>query len=211
MRRPWSDAECHGVSYEWLVLDGEDGTGCRRIARGQEHDDQPTSGKPLSTSYIMYAADKLLLVTLGFGFRCNIYMHCIERCGSRRGPASDEVEAAAIGGIHAKGRRACQPLACDAHPCVLKGLRSWGVQSCPGAGGVIVGVNVGTASVSMHAASVWSDRQRQPQPPPQCYHKAKPPSSSVWMVLSHAAARGPDCEHSMAGAGGGRHGNNSIS
>ncbi|CAE7737889.1 unnamed protein product, partial [Symbiodinium sp. KB8] len=51
------------------------------------------------------------------------------------------------------------------------------------ASGVIVGVNVGTASVSMHAASVWSDRSHCAFPPGLSASYARGHDDAVWRYL----------------------------
>jgi len=116
----------------------------------------------------------------------------------------DQVEAAAIGWVDMRGGRACQPLlrddlalgsnslARDAHPCMLEGLGSAGQQSGSRAGGVVVavGVDSGSATVPVGATSVWSDRQRQPQPPPQGYEHAVGRQSGASLARDGTEPRG---------------------
>ena len=69
---------------------------------------------------------------------------------------------------------------------------------------VTVSIDYCTAAVAMFAASVWGDRHSR-------HHKAvsmRPGGRAVptshGVALSQAAARGPDCERSMAWAGAGK-------
>ena len=57
---------------------------------------------------------------------------------------------------------------------MFEGLGAAGEQAGSRARGVVItaGVDSGAATVTMRATSVWSDRQGQPQPPPQCYEHA---------------------------------------
>ena len=68
-------------------------------------------------------------------------------------------------------------------------------QACPRAHG-----DDGTAAVSMFAASMWGDWQRQPQPPPQCDQSTVGRQSGASLTRGgaepQAAAWGPDCERS---------------
>ena len=132
-----------------------------------------------------------------------------QRLAKRSGPAHYKVEAAAIGG-------GSDSLTRDAHPCMLEGFGSVGEQSGSRACCVVVaiGVDSGATTVPVCATPVWSERQRQPQPPPQAISmrsggRAEP--ALLGTALSHAAACGPDCERSMAWAGGGKVGNSSVS
>ena len=122
----------------------------------------------------------------------------------RCSPVRDKVEAAAIGWVGVRGRRARQPLlrdylalgshsfARDTYPGMFEGLGAAGEQAGSRARGVVitVGADSGAATVTVRATSVWCDRQGQPQPPPQCYEHAVGRQSGASLARDGTEPRG---------------------